>query len=259
MVQVPNPPLAGARVLVVGVANEDSIAWGCARAFREMGAEIALTYLNDKALPYVEPLARQVEAPILMPLDVEDDAQMDALFARIAAEWGQLDSLIHSVAFAPKADLQGGLLNSSATGFARAMDVSCHSFIRMARRAVPLMPHGGTMFAMSYDGANRVVPNYDLMGPVKAALEASCRYLAYELGPRCIRVHAISPGPLKTRAASGLKDFDALLAEAAGRAPLGELVDIMDVGFATAYLATPYARRLSGNTVYVDGGVHVMA
>ncbi|GMG89015.1 enoyl-[acyl-carrier-protein] reductase [NADH] [Cupriavidus sp. TKC] len=246
-------------MLVVGVANEDSIAWGCARAFREMGAEIALTYLNDKALPYVEPLARQVEAPILMPLDVEDDAQMDALFARIAAEWGQLDSLIHSVAFAPKADLQGGLLNSSATGFARAMDVSCHSFIRMARRAVPLMPHGGTMFAMSYDGANRVVPNYDLMGPVKAALEASCRYLAYELGPRCIRVHAISPGPLKTRAASGLKDFDALLAEAAGRAPLGELVDIMDVGFATAYLATPYARRLSGNTVYVDGGVHVMA
>ena len=163
MVQVPNPPLAGARVLVVGVANEDSIAWGCARAFREMGAEIALTYLNDKALPYVEPLARQVEAPILMPLDVEDDAQMDALFARIAAEWGQLDSLIHSVAFAPKADLQGGLLNSSATGFARAMDVSCHSFIRMARRAVPLMPHGGTMFAMSYDGANRVVPNLSLI------------------------------------------------------------------------------------------------
>ena len=259
MVQVPNPPLAGSRVLVVGVANEDSIAWGCARAFREMGAEIALTYLNDKALPYVEPLARQVEAPILMPLDVEDDAQMDALFARIAAEWGQLDSVIHSVAFAPKADLQGGLLNSSAAGFARAMDVSCHSFIRMARRAVPLMPHGGTMFAMSYDGANRVVPNYDLMGPVKAALEASCRYLAYELGPRNIRVHAISPGPLKTRAASGLKDFDALLAEAAGRAPLGELYKRQDVGFATAYLATPYARRLSGNTVYVDGGVHVMA
>jgi len=259
MVQVPTPPLAGSRVLVVGVANEDSIAWGCARAFREMGADIALTYLNDKALPHVEPLARQVEASILMPLNVEDDAQMDALFARIAADWGRLDSLIHSVAFAPKADLQGGLLNSSAAGFARAMDVSCHSFIRMARRAVPLMTHGGTMFAMSYDGANRVVPNYNLMGPVKAALEASCRYLAYELGPQGIRVHAISPGPLKTRAASGLKDFDVLLAEAAGRAPLGELVDIMDVGFATAYLATPYARRLSGNTVYVDGGVHIMA
>jgi len=259
MVQVPNPPLAGSRVLVVGVANEDSIAWGCARAFREMGADIALTYLNDKALPHVEPLARQVEASILIPLNVEDDTQMDALFARIAADWGRLDSLVHSVAFAPKADLQGGLLNSSAAGFARAMDVSCHSFIRMARRAVPLMTHGGTMFAMSYDGANRVVPNYNLMGPVKAALEASCRYLAHELGPQGIRVHAISPGPLKTRAASGLKDFDVLLAEAAGRAPLGELVDIMDVGFATAYLATPYARRLSGNTVYVDGGVHIMA
>ncbi|WP_019448633.1 enoyl-ACP reductase FabI [Cupriavidus sp. BIS7] len=259
MVQVPNPPLAGSRVLVVGVANEDSIAWGCARAFREMGADIALTYLNDKALPHVEPLARQVEASILMPLNVEDDAQMDALFARITADWGRLDSFVHSIAFAPKADLQGGLLNSSAAGFARAMDVSCHSFIRMARRAVPLMTHGGTMFAMSYDGANRVVPNYNLMGPVKAALEASCRYLAHELGPQGIRVHAISPGPLKTRAALGLKDFDVLLAEAAGRAPLGELVDIMDVGFATAYLATPYARRLSGNTVYVDGGVHIMA
>jgi len=259
MVQVPNPPLAGARVLVVGVANEDSIAWGCARAFRELGAEIAMTYLNDKAHPHVAPLAAQVDAAIFMPLNVEDETQMTALFARIAEDWGRLDAVVHSVAFAPKADLQGGLLNSSAEGFARAMDVSCHSFIRMARRAVPLMTEGGTLFAMSYDGANRVVPNYNLMGPVKAALEASCRYLAHELGPQGIRVHAISPGPLKTRAASGLKDFDLLLAEAAGRAPLGELVDIMDVGFATAYLATPYARRLSGNTVYVDGGVHIMA
>lgn len=258
MVQVPNPPLLGARALVVGVANADSIAWGCARAFHELGAEVALTYLNDKAYPHVAPLAEQIGAPILMPLNVEDDAQMDALFARIADQWGTLDSLVHSVAFAPKADLQGGLIHSSAAGFARAMDVSCHSFIRMARRAVPLMGKGGTLFAMSYDGANRVVPNYDLMGPVKAALEASCRYLAHELGPQGIRVHAISPGPLKTRAASGLKDFDLLLAEAAGRAPLGELVDIMDVGFATAYLATPYARRVSGNTVYVDGGVHIM-
>ncbi|CAG2156213.1 Enoyl-[acyl-carrier-protein] reductase [NADH] FabI [Cupriavidus yeoncheonensis] len=259
MVQVSNPPLAGARVLIVGVANAESIAWGCARAFRELGADIALTYLNDKAHPHVAPLAEAVQAPILMPLNVEDDAQMDALFARIASDWGRLDAVVHSVAFAPKEDLQGGLINSSAAGFARAMDISCHSFIRMARRAAPLMTEGGTLFAMSYEGANRVVPNYDLMGPVKAALEASCRYLAHELGPRGIRVHAISPGPLKTRAASGLKDFDLMLAEAAGRAPLGELVDIMDVGFATAYLATPFARRLSGNTVYVDGGVHIMA
>ncbi len=259
MVQVSNPTLAGARVLIVGVANAESIAWGCARAFRELGAELALTYLNDKAHPHVAPLAEAVQAPILMPLNVEDDAQMDALFARIASDWGRLDAVVHSVAFAPKEDLQGGLINSSAAGFARAMDISCHSFIRMARRAAPLMTEGGTLFAMSYEGANRVVPNYDLMGPVKAALEASCRYLAHELGPRGIRVHAISPGPLKTRAASGLKDFDLLLADAAGRAPLGELVDIMDVGFATAYLATPYARRVSGNTVYIDGGVHIMA
>ncbi len=259
MVQVSNPPLAGARVLVLGVANEDSIAWGCARAFHELGAQVAMTYLNDKAHRHVAPLAESIGAPILMPLDVEQPGQLEALFARIGSEWGRLDAAVHSIAFAPKEDLQGGLLNSSAAGFARAMDISCHSFIRMARLAAPLMPEGGTLFAMSYEGANRVVSNYDLMGPVKAALEASCRYLAHELGGQGIRVHAISPGPLKTRAASGLKDFDRLLADAAGRAPLGELVDIMDVGFATAYLATPYARRLSGNTVYVDGGVHIMA
>ncbi|WP_432259368.1 enoyl-ACP reductase FabI [Cupriavidus sp. TMH.W2] len=259
MVNVSNPPLAGTRVLVVGVANAESIAWGCARAFRELGAEVAMTYLNDKAYPHVAPLAQAVQASILMPLDVEDPGQMAALFARIESVWGRLDAVVHSIAFAPRADLQGGLLNSSAEGFARAMDISCHSFVRMARLAVPLMTQGGTLFAMSYEGASRVVPNYDLMGPVKAALEASCRYLAHELGPRGIRVHAISPGPLKTRAASGLKDFDLLLADAAGRAPLGEVVDIMDVGFATAYLATPYARRISGNTVYVDGGVHIMA
>lgn len=258
--QVPgDKPLRDARVLVTGVANAESIAWGCARAFHELGAAVALTYLNDKAYPHVMPLAESIGAPILMPLNVEDDTQMEAVFAAIRVQWGRLDAAVHSIAFAPKADLQGGLLESSAEGFARAMDVSCHSFIRMAQRAAPLMDRGGTLFAMSYEGANRVVPNYNLMGPVKAALEASCRYLAYELGPRGIRVHAISPGPLKTRAASGLKDFDAMLADAAGRAPVGELVDIMDVGFATAYLATPYARRISGNTVYVDGGVHIMA
>ena len=139
------------------------------------------------------------------------------------------------------------------------MDVSCHSFVRMAKLAAPLMKDGGSLFAMSYYGAQKVVSNYNVMGPVKAALEACCRYLAYELGPKKIRVHAISPGPLKTRAASGLKDFDLLLAKAARKAPLGELVDIMDVGFACAYLATPYARRLSGETLFVDGGVNIMA
>ncbi|KDB05815.1 Enoyl-(acyl-carrier-protein) reductase NADH [Burkholderia sp. lig30] len=258
MNEIPNPPLAGRKVLILGIANEHSIAYGCARAFREMGAELAVTYGHEKSKPYVEPLARELGAALLMPLDVSKPGEMEALFDAIRDTWGRLDVAVHSIAFAPKTDLQGGLINSSAEGFATAMDVSCHSFIRMARLAAPLMDQGGTLFAMSYLGASKVVPNYDLMGPVKAALEAACRYLAHELGPRGIRVHPVSPGPLKTRAASGLKDFDLLLNEAVERAPLGELVDIMDVGFACAYLATPYARRITGNTLFIDGGVSIM-
>jgi len=258
-VEAARPVLKDMKALVVGVANDSSIAWGCAKAFHELGARVAVTYLNDKARPHVEPLAKSIEAPIFMPLDVAVPGQLDTVFDAIAREWDALDILVHSIAFAPKEDLQGGLLQCSAEGFAKAMDVSCHSFVRMARLAAPMMKRGGTMFAMSYHGANKVVPTYSVMGPVKAALEACCRYLAFELGGSGVRVHAISPGPLKTRAASGLKDFDLLLTEAAQRAPIGELVDIMDVGFACAYLATPYARRLSGETLYVDGGVNIMA
>jgi enoyl-[acyl-carrier protein] reductase I len=249
----------GQKALLLGIANEHSIAFGCARAFRKLGAELALTYLNDKARPYVEPLARELEAAIFAPLNVQQPGQLEAVFDRVRETWGRLDIALHSIAFAPKEDLQGGLLNCSAAGFGLAMDVSCHSFVRMARLAAPLMSEGGTLFAMSYYGANKVVPSYSVMGPVKAALEAAVRYLAHELGPRGIRVHAISPGPIKTRAASGLKDFDLLLNEAAQRAPVGELVDIDDVGAATAYLATPYARRLTGSTLYVDAGLHIMA
>jgi len=259
VVDIPHPILQGKKVLIVGIANEHSIAYGCANAFRELGAELAITYLNDKARPHVEPLAQALDAALFLPLDVAEPGQLEAVFERIEAKWGKLDILVHSIAFAPKDDLQGGLLNCSAEGFAKAMDISCHSFVRMARLAAPLMVDGGSMFAMSYYGAQKVVPNYNLMGPVKAALEASCRYLAYELGHRKIRVHAISPGPLKTRAASGLKDFEHLLNEASARAPVGELVDIDDVGFAVAYLATPYARRITGDTIYVDGGVNIMA
>jgi enoyl-[acyl-carrier protein] reductase I len=258
-IEIPRPALLGRKALVVGVANDSSIAYGCAKAFHELGAELAITYLNDKARPHVEPLVRELRAPLFLPLDVSVEGQLEAVFDEISKTWGELDILVHSIAFAPKEDLQGGLLACSAAGFAKAMDVSCHSFVRMARLAAPLMKHGGTMLAMSYHGAAKVVPTYSVMGPVKAALESCCRYLAYELGGQGIRVHAISPGPLKTRAASGLKDFDLLLAEAARRAPIGELVDIMDVGFTCAYLATPYARRLSGETLYVDGGVHIMA
>ena len=258
-VSIPRPVLEGSKALVIGVANDNSIAYGCAKAFRELGANLAITYLNEKAKPYVEPLAKQLQSDIFMPLDVAKPGELEEVFDVVAKTWGKLDILVHSIAFAPKEDLQGGLLNCSAAGFGIAMDVSCHSFVRMARLAAPLMKDGGTMFAMSYHGANKVVPTYSVMGPVKAALEACCRYLAYELGPKGIRVHAMSPGPLKTRAASGLKDFDLLLNEAAQRAPIGELVDIDDVGFTCAFLATPYARRLSGATLYVDGGVNIMA
>ncbi len=257
---LPHRPLfTGKKALVVGIANEHSIAFGCAAAFRELGADLAVTYLNDKARPFVEPLARKLEAPIFLPLDVSAPGQLEALFGEIQRTWGRLDILVHSIAWAPKDDLQGGLLSCSAEGFARAMDISCHSFIRMARLAAPLMIDGGSMFAMSYLGAQRVVANYNVMGPIKAALECACRYLAYELGPRRIRVHPMSPGPLKTRAASGLKDFDLLLNEAVQKAPVGELVDIMDVGFACAYLASDFARRITGDTIFVDGGVNIMA
>jgi enoyl-[acyl-carrier protein] reductase I len=244
---------------VVGIANEYSIAYGCARAFHELGAELAITYLDEQARPRVMPLADALRASIVVPLDVSVPGQLEALFDVVDRQWGQLDILVHSVTFAPEAELQKGLLDSSAEGFAKAMDISCHSFVRMARLAAPLMRDGGAMFAMTYHGAQKVVPSYNVMGPVKAAVEAACRYLAYELGPQKIRVHAISPGPLKTRPASALRDFDLLLNEAAHRAPLGDLVDIRDVGFACAYLATPYARRLTGTTMYVDGGLSIMA
>ena len=253
------PVLAGQKALVIGIANEDSIAYGCAKAFRSVGADLAVSWLNEKARRFVEPLARELEASITGEVDVSVPGQLEAMFDQIREKWGRLDILVHSIAFAPKEDLQGGLLNCSAEGFAKAMDVSCHSFVRMAKLAAPLMTEGGSMFAMSYYGANRVVANYNVMGPVKAALEAVCRYLAYELGPQGIRVHAISPGPLKTRAASGLKDFELMLTDAAHKAPLGELVDIMDVGYTCAYLATPFARRVTGELVYVDGGANLIA
>ena len=258
MVDEIRPILTGHKVLIVGVANENSIAYGCARAFHQAGADLAITWLNDKARGYVEPLANGLGAEIKAPLDVSEPGQLEAVFDLIRQRWGRLDSLVHSIAFAPREDLQGGLLDCSAEGFAKAMDISCHSFVRMARLAAPLMKEGGTMFAMTYYGATRVVPNYNVMGPVKAALEACCRYLAYELGPAGIRVHAISPGPLKTRAASGLKDFELMLNEAAAKSPLGQLVDIEDVGFTCAYLSSGFARRMTGETIYVDGGANVV-
>jgi len=251
-------PLAGKRGLVTGIANADSIAWGCAKAFRAMGAELAVTYLNDKALPHVEPLARQVDAPLLMPLNLLNDGELEAVFDRITAEWGQLDFVLHSIAFAPRADLHGRVTDCSREGFLQAMDVSCWSFIRMAKLAEPLMKKGGALFCMSYYGSQMVVEHYNMMGPVKAALESATRYLAAELGPQGIRVHAISPGPLKTRAASGIAEFDALLDRAQSKAPARSLVSIDDVGEATAWLATDAARLMTGQTLYIDGGYHII-
>lgn len=251
-------PLAGKRGLVTGIANADSIAWGCAKAFRAMGAELAVTYLNDKARPHVEPLARQVDAPLLMPLDLLREGELEAVFERIATEWDGLDFVLHSIAYAPRDDLHGRVTDCSRAGFLTAMDVSCWSFIRMAKLAEPLMPTGGTLFCMSYYGSQMVVEHYNMMGPVKAALESATRYLAAELGPQGIRVHAISPGPLKTRAASGIAEFDALLDRAQAKAPARSLVSIDDVGEATAWLATDAARRMTGQTLYIDGGYHII-
>jgi enoyl-[acyl-carrier protein] reductase I len=258
MYEVSAQPLAGKKGFVIGIANDQSIAYGCARAFRALGADLALTYLNEKARPHVEPLAAELGAEIFVPCDVREPGQFRAVFETIESRWGRLDFALHSIAYAPRDDLHGRLADSTREGFLQAMDVSCHSFIRMARYCEPLMPEGGALFTMSYYGAEKVVEHYNLMGPVKAALESAVRYLAWELGPRGIRVHAISPGPLKTRAASGLRAFDELLAKAAQKAPTRTLVGIDDVGWATAYLATDYARMITGNTVYVDGGYHVV-
>jgi enoyl-[acyl-carrier protein] reductase I len=246
------------RGLVVGMANEHSIAWGCARACRDAGAELAVTWFNDKARPYVEPLANQVQAAIALPLDVEQPGQMEALFEAITRQWGQLDFVVHSIAFAPRSDLHGRVTDCSRDGFARAMDISCHSFARMARLAEPLMPQGGSLMTMSYVGAEEVIPDYGVMGPVKAALESSVRYLAAELGPKGIRVNAISPGPLATRAASGIPHFDALMANAVQRAPLRRLVQIDEIGALCSFLAGDGARAITGNTLYVDAGLHVL-
>lgn len=251
-------PLAGKRGLVTGIANADSIAWGCAKAFRAMGAELAVTYLNDKALPHVAPLAQQVDALLLMPLNLLNDGELEAVFARITDEWGALDFVLHSVAYAPREDLHGRVTDCSRAGFLQAMDVSCWSFIRMAKLAEPLMRNGGALFCMSYYGSQMVVEHYNMMGPVKAALESATRYLAAELGPQGIRVHAISPGPLKTRAASGIAEFDTMLDRAQAKAPARSLVSIDDVGEATAWLATDAARLMTGQTLYIDGGYHII-
>ena len=225
---------------------------------RVAGAELAVTYLNAKAEPFVQPLAEQLESQIVVPCDVREPGQLEAVFARIREDWGRLDFLLHSIAYAPKEDLHGRITDCSQAGFAMAMDVSCHSFIRMARLAEPLMTQGGCLLTVTFYGSEKVVEDYNLMGPVKAALECSVRYLAAELGSRRIRVHALSPGPLKTRAASGIDHFDELLEQARVRTPEHKLVSIDDVGNLAAFLVSDAAAALTGNIEYVDAGYHIV-
>jgi enoyl-[acyl-carrier protein] reductase I len=250
--------LKGKKALVTGIANDQSIAWGCAKAFHAFGADLAVTYLNDRAKPYVEPLAKEIGASIFMPLDLRSQGQLEAVFENIERKWGKLDLCLHSIAFAPKEDLQGRVVDCSKEGFLLAMELSCWSFIRMAKLAEPLMKSGGALFTMTYYGSQMVVEHYNLMGPVKAALESATRYLASELGPKGIRVHAISPGPLKTRAASGITEFDKLLEKAQSKAPARSLVSIDDVGLAVAFLGMEGTKLITGETLYIDGGYHII-
>jgi enoyl-[acyl-carrier protein] reductase I len=250
--------LEGRRGLVVGIANDRSIAWGCARAFHAFGAELAITYLNEKAKPHVEPLAREVESAIFMPMDVSVPGQLEAVFERIGETWGELDFVVHSIAFSPKDTLGGRVVDVPLEGFLKTMEISCWSFIRMANLSEPLMKNGGTLFTMTYYGSQVVVENYNVMGVAKAALESTVRYLAAELGPKGIRVHAISPGAVATRAASGIPEFDELLEKTKIKSPTRELVSIDDVGVATAFLAHDAARLITGQVIYVDGGYHII-
>lgn len=250
--------LEGKKGLILGIANEHSIAYGCARVMRADGADLAVTYLNAKAEPHVRPLAEAMDCPLIMPCDVEVSGELEAVYDRIGALWDRLDFVLHSIAFAPREDLHGRVIDCSKDGFALSMDVSVHSFIRMAKLAEPLMTNGGCLLSMTYYGAEKVVDLYNVMGPVKAALEATARYLAAELGSKGIRVNTVSPGPLKTRAASGIAHFDELMEKAAAKAPEHRLVSIDEVGALASFLVSDRGRSITGDTIYVDAGYHVV-
>jgi len=251
--------LSGKRGLVVGIANEHSIATGCARQFHAAGAELAITYLNDKAKPFVTPVAQALESSIVLPCDVTVPGQLEAVFEQLTKEWGRLDFVLHSIAFAPADALHANLIDCPAEGFALAMAVSCHSFIRMAKLALPLMGDGGSLMTVSFYGAERAVDHYNVMGPVKAALESSVRYLAADLAERRVHVHAISAGAVKTRAASGIDHFDALLDDVRAHTPARHLVTVEEIGRIAAVLASEAGMTLTGSTIYADAGFHITA
>jgi enoyl-[acyl-carrier protein] reductase I len=250
--------LDGKAGLVVGVANEHSIAWGCARTFKAMGAELAVTYVSERTRPYVLPIATALGVELVMAMDVGSDAQVDGVFEAVEKRWGRLDFLLHSLATCPKPDLHGRVIDSSRAGFEVAMDVTCHSFVRLMRKAEPLMKAGGACLTVSYLGAERAVAHYGVMGPVKAALEAIVRYAAAELGPQGITVNALSPGPLRTRAASGISHIDELLRDAEARAPTHRLARLEDIGAFAGFLVSDGARNVTGGVHHIDGGYSVV-
>jgi enoyl-[acyl-carrier protein] reductase I len=250
--------LEGKKGLIVGIANDKSIAYGCARIMRNWGAELAVTYLNEKAEKHVRPLAENLSSPIILPCDVQKPEQVHMLFDAIRQRWGKLDFLLHSIAFAPKDDLQGRLLDCSLQGFLTAMDVSCHSFLRLSKLAEPLMKDGGSLLTVTYMGSSEVVSHYNIMGPVKAALESVVRYMAAELGSKNIRVNALSPGAMPTRAASGIEGFDNILQHSQQKAPLHRLIDLNDVGYMAAFLASDAAKNITGGVHIIDAGYGVM-
>jgi enoyl-[acyl-carrier protein] reductase I len=251
-------PLEAKKGLIVGLANEHSIAWGCAREAHVDGAQLVLSCLNEKAYQHVAPLAKSINAPLLT-CNVETPGDLQTLVDSAVAHLGQLDFVVHSIAWAPLQELHMDVIHSSPAGFSRAMEVSCHSFAQLANLCLPHMAQGGSLVTMSYQGSTGAVPHYGLMGPVKAALESLVRYMALGLGPRGIRVHAVSPGPILTRAASGIEDFDALMNHARTKAPLARLVSLEEIGRLTVFLCSDAASGMTGQTIYVDGGCHAVA
>jgi enoyl-[acyl-carrier protein] reductase I len=250
--------LAGKRGLIMGVANDRSLAWGIANACAAQGAELAFTYQGEALERRVRPLAASVGASLLAPCDVADDASIDAAFETIGKAWGRIDFLVHAIGYADKQFLRGRYMDTPRAAFLQAMDISCFSFTAVARRAAELMPEGGSMLTLTYLGAERVTPHYNVMGVAKAALEASVRYLATDLGPRSIRVNAISAGPIKTLAASGIGDFRYILKWNEYNSPLRRNTTIGDVGGAGLYLLSDLAAGVTGEVHHVDSGYHIV-
>ena len=253
------PMLTGKKGLIVGVANVRSIAWGIARRASEAGAELAFTYQGDALLRRVSPLVESLGSEVLVPMDVTDESQVDAAFRAVGDAFGSLDFLVHSIAFADRDDLKGRTIDTSREGFLRAMEISVFSLIQLARKAEPIMNEGGAILTMTYYGSVKAVPNYNVMGIAKAALESTVRYLARDLGEKSIRVNAISSGPIRTLAASGVPGLRSMLGELAERAPLGRNVDIDDVGAAGIYLLSSLSKGVTGEVHYVDAGLNTIA